>query len=153
MLTGSLTRELRTLLIPESERVRIDLDADGAAVSWWDRDEDVLRTLVNVGALAAGDQRFPADEAYPLDSFPAMAALLRAGESYLNPKDVSSLAVAASDHYDSQAGAPLIVDGEVWGELWIGRAVGRPALTGLDAHRLELAAVRLADGLAALAER
>jgi hypothetical protein len=153
MLIGSLTRELRTLLITESERVRIALDADGAAVSWWDREADVLRTLVNVGALAGGNERFPADEAYPLDSFPAMAALLRTGESYLNPKDISSLAVAASDHYGSQAAAPLIVDGEVWGELWIGRAVGRPDLTGVDAHRLELAAVRLADGLAALAER
>ncbi len=153
MLIGLLTRELRTLLITESERVRIALDADGAAVSWWDREEDVLRTLVNVGALAGGHERFPADEAYPLDSFPAMAALLREGERYLNPKDVSSLAVAASEHYGSQAAAPLVVDGEIWGELWIGRAIGRDELTGVDADLLEQAATRLADGLAALAER
>ena len=153
VLTGALTRELRTLLITEAERARIALDADGAAVSWWDRDEDVLRTLVNVGVLAEGRERFPADEAYPLDSFPTLAALLRTRESYLNPGDVSSLAVAASERYGSQAGVAVVVEGEVWGELWAGRRIGGRELTGLDVDRLELAAGRLADALAALAER
>jgi hypothetical protein len=153
VLTGSLNRELRTLLITEAERARIAIDADGAAVSWWNRDEDVLQTLVNVGMLAGDAQRFPADESYPLDSFPALAALLRTRESYLNPGDISSLALAACDRYGSHAGVVIVVEGEVWGELWAGRSIGRGDLTGVDVDRLELAAARLGDGIAALAER
>jgi hypothetical protein len=143
VLTRSL--ELQTLLITEAERARIGIDADCGAVSWWDRDADVLRTVVNVGALAEGYERFPADEGYPLDSFPAVAALLRDGVSYLN--------LAAGDGCGSQAAVAIVAEGEVWGELWAARSVGHPELTRLDVDQLELAAERLADGLAALAER
>src|SRR5215212_4351691 len=71
------------------------------------------------GLLLAGDERFPEHEIYPLDSFPAVAALLREGRPYLNPDDVSSVALSAHHRYHSHAAVPIVVEGERWGELWV----------------------------------
>jgi GAF domain-containing protein len=141
--------QLRSLLVAEAERARIAADAEYSAISHWERDTDVLRTLVNAGHLLPGEERFPEDEVYPLDTFPAVAALLRERRAYLNPDDVSSVAVAAQHRYGSHAGVPIVVAGECWGELWAARGIGHPPLTGGDVDRLHLVADRLGDALAA----
>ncbi|MER7997787.1 GGDEF domain-containing protein [Streptomyces sp. NPDC095613] len=41
-----------------------------AALSLWERDLGRLRVLVNVGALAEGEEEFPDDETYPVHRFP-----------------------------------------------------------------------------------
>ena len=45
------------------------------AASWsinrWERQDDVLRTLINVGELGPHEQRRPSDELYPLERLPA----------------------------------------------------------------------------------
>jgi GAF domain-containing protein len=140
--------QLRSLLVAEAERARIAVDAECSAISYWDHGTDVMRTLVNAGSLLPGDERFPVDEEYPLDTFPAVAALLRERRHYLNPEDVSSAAVAAHQRYGSHAGVPIVVDGECWGELWAARGLGHAPLTGGDVDQLYLVAERLADALA-----
>jgi GAF domain-containing protein len=144
----SMSTGLRCLLITEAERARIALDAEVAAVSRWEREAGILRTLVNVGTLRPGEERFPADETYPLDAFPAVAALLREGRAYLDPGDVSSASLAASQALGSHAAVPVVVEGATWGELWVARTPGAPALTELDVGTLRLGASRLGDGLA-----
>jgi GAF domain-containing protein len=144
----ALSSELRTLLIAEAERARIAVDADCAAISRWERDADKLRVLVNVGILASDYERFPSDETYPLDSFPAVARLLRTKKAYLDPGDVASAALVARDGYRSHAAVPIVVGGECWGELWIARRTGADAFTGGDVDRLHLIADRLGDALA-----
>jgi hypothetical protein len=141
--------QLRSLLVAEAERARIAVDAECSAISRWERDTDVMRTLVNAGRLLPGDDRFPEDEEYPLDAFPAVAALLRRRRHYLNPEDVSSAAVAAHQRYGSHAGVPIVIDGECWGELWAARGLGHTPLTGGDVDKLYLVAERLADALGA----
>ena len=141
--------QLRSLLVAEAERARIAVDGECSSISRWERDADVLRTLVNAGHLVPGDERFPEDEVYPLDSFPAVAALLRERRAYLNPEDVSSAAVAAYQRYGSHAGVPIVVGGECWGELWAARGLGHPPLTGGDVDQLHLVADRLGDALSA----
>jgi GAF domain-containing protein len=145
----NLSTQLRCLLLAEAERARTAVDADCAAVSRWERGTDVMRTLVNVGALLPGDDRFPDDEVYPLDSFPALAALLREGRPYLNPDDVSSVALSAHHRYHSHAAVPIVVDGERWGELWVSRKQHSAQMLGPgDLDRLHLVAERLGDALA-----
>jgi GAF domain-containing protein len=144
----SLPTEQRCVLITEAERARIALDAEMASVGCWERDAGVLRTLVNVGELEPGEERYPADELYQLDSFPAIAALLRRGRAYLDPGDVASASLAARQVLGSHAAVPVVVEGEIWGELWVARAPGRPALTEVDVGRLRIVASRLGDGLA-----
>lgn len=145
----ALPNQLRALLLAEAERARNAVAADCAAISRWDRDTDVMRTLLNVGQLLPGDERFPEDEVYPLDSFPAVAALLREGRPYVNPDDVSSVALSAHQRYYSHAAVPIVVDGVRWGELWVSRK-GRDAqmLDAGDLDRLHLVAERLGDALA-----
>jgi GAF domain-containing protein len=147
-LMVALSNQLRSLLLAEAERARATVQAHCASISRWERGSDVLRTLVNVGTLEPGEERFPEHELYPLDSFPAVAALLREGRAYLNPSDVSSAAVAAHQRYGSHAGVPIVVDGERWGELWASRRVGAHPLTEGDLDRLALIAGRLGDALA-----
>jgi GAF domain-containing protein len=146
-----LTPELRTLLVAETERARIAIDADFAAASYWDREAGVLRTLVNVGMLKRGEERFPQDEIYPLDTFPAMANLLRTGTPYLDPQDVSSAAVAAQQDYGTQAGVAIVAEGEVWGELWAARVVGGTRLGRVEVEQLTSVAERIGDAIAGYA--
>lgn len=126
------TPELRALLAAEAERTLDALGAACAAVSRWERDRGRLRTLVNAGALVAPGERAPAEEVYPLDTFPAVDALLRFGRPYLDPADVASAAVLAHMRFGSQAAVPLIVEGRVWGELWAASELGGRALTADD---------------------
>jgi GAF domain-containing protein len=144
----ALSTELRCLLIAEAERARLAVGADCASVSCWEPDTDALRVLVNVGILAPGDERIPADETYPLDSFPAVARLIRERRAYLDPGDVASAALAAGQAYVSHAAVPITVGDGCWGELWVGRRTGDRAFTGGDVDQLHLAAGRLGDALA-----
>src|SRR4051794_21192990 len=104
-----LSSELRSLLIAEAERARLAVGADCAAISHWERDGDILRVLVNVGILRPQYERLPADEVYPLDSFPAVARLLRAQIAYLDPGDVASAALVAGQGYVSHAAVPIVI--------------------------------------------
>jgi GAF domain-containing protein len=134
------TPELRTLLADRAERVLHALGVACAAISRWDRDAGVLRTVVNVGDLAAADEAFPEDEVYPLDTFPAIDALLRYGRPYLDPPDLASTAVLAHMRFGSQAAVPLVVDGRVWGEVWAAGGLGGRSLTAEDLLALATAA-------------
>jgi GAF domain-containing protein len=148
MSAPSPTPDLIALL---AEHARRAIDATGvtaAAVSYWDREDGTMRTLVNVGALHASEAAFPADELYPLDAFPAVAALLRFGRPYLDPPDVSSSAVLAALCHRSQAGVPIVFEGTVWGELWT--ASGKRALTAQDLPALSACAEAIGRMLAAV---
>jgi hypothetical protein len=147
MLT--MTSELRCLLIVEAERACAAVDGRTAAVSRWERADGLLRTLVNVGGIEGRYERFPADETYPLLTFPAVAALLLRGEAYSNPEDVSSESLAVYSRHGFHAGVPIVVDGAIWGELWAARPIGAGRFTGVDVDQLHRVAARLGDGLAA----
>ncbi len=138
------------LLAELAEHARPVMDAIGvtaAAVSWWDREHDTMRTLVNVGALHPSESSFPEDENYPLDAFPAVAALLRFGRPYLDPPDVSSSAVLAALQHRSHGAVPIVCDGEVWGELWAASA--ERSLEPQDLPALSACADRIGRMLAA----
>jgi GAF domain-containing protein len=143
----ALSAQLRSLLIAETERARIAVAADCAAISCWERDTDVLRTLVNVGILLPQYVRLPEDEVYPLDSFPTVAKLLRSRLAYLDPDDLASQALAAEQEYISHAAVPVVVGERCWGELWVGRRSGGQRFTGGDVDSLHLIADRLGDAL------
>jgi GAF domain-containing protein len=119
----------RARLAAHAETAMHGAAAACAAVSCWERDRGRLRTLVNVGTLSTGVEESPEDEVYPLDTFPATDALLRFGRLYLDPDDVASSAVLAQMGLGSQAAVPIVVEGRVWGELWVARELDTPPLT------------------------
>jgi GAF domain-containing protein len=143
-----LSTQLRCLLLAEGERARLAVGGSTCSISRWDRVPDLMTVLVNVGHLSAGYSRFPEDEMYPLDSFPAVAALLREGRPYLDPDDVSSMALTAQMGYATHAAVPIVVEDECWGELWVCRYPPSRPFTRADVDGLLRAAERLGDALA-----
>lgn len=111
------------LLECAAERVRSQLGVDTLSVSRLGRTGRDLATLVNTGVLGPGELRQPADERYPLDAFPAAAALVAHRRPYLfgsgTSADPASASLEIQLEKTSQAAAPLIVGDEVWGELWV----------------------------------
>lgn len=132
------------------------LEITGAAslsISKWERDDDAMRTLINVGQLGPHEQRFPIDELYPLAENPVVAKLLRDGEPYrtaTDDPDASPAAVAILKELDKESdlGVPILLDGEVWGEVWATTAPGAPHFDDGDVRFLQAIADRLSLVLA-----
>ena len=145
------------VLAAAAERARRALGVDTASISVWERERGSLRTLVNTGLLAPAEEARPADEVYPVDSFPALVTLLERRTPYCfglgDPVDVSSASLAASLGRETQAAAPIAWRGEVWGSLWVASVPGGRRLTAGDIPRVVRAAneiARLLDDVAAL---
>ena len=128
------------------------LEATGAsslALSRWDRDEDAIRVLINVGELSPVEQRLPDDEVYPLSAFPAVRRLVQTGIPYFTAVDdpdaeSKSVALLRKLGKESDIGVPVIVDGRVWGEIWATTAPGHPRFHAGDVRLLEGIAAQLA---------
>ena len=134
----------------EGERVCRALGVTLLSISVWERDAGILRTVINVGELGGGEAR-PAEEIYPVHSFPALVTLLERRTPYCfghgDRVDVSSASLVASLGLETQAAAPISVRGEVWGSLWIATAPGTRPLTAADLPRVVRAANEIARAL------
>src|SRR5688572_5720555 len=64
-----------------AEESRAILGAASVSISRWELEENRIRTLINVGALGPGEERWPDAELWSLDDFPHIPPLLAAGES------------------------------------------------------------------------
>jgi diguanylate cyclase (GGDEF)-like protein len=132
------------------------LEVTGAAslsISMWERDRGAMRTLINVGELGPGEERLPAAELYPLADNPQVAKLLEDGQPYRTAVDdpdapPAALRLLASLGKESDVGVPIMLDGEVWGEVWATTAPGAPRFDAGDVRFLQAIADRLALVLA-----
>jgi diguanylate cyclase (GGDEF)-like protein len=132
------------------------LEVTGAAslsISRWERERDAMRTLVNVGELGPAEERLPADEVYPLAEHPLVAKLLHDGQPYHTAVDdpnasPAAVAVLESLGKDSDVGVPIVLDGEVWGEVWATTVAGSRRFDAGDVRFLQAIADRLALVLA-----
>jgi diguanylate cyclase (GGDEF)-like protein len=132
------------------------LEVTGAAslsISKWERDDDAIRTLINVGQLGPSEERFPADERYALAAYPAVAGLLREARPYVTAVDdpdapQSAVELLRSHGKESELAVPIFLDGEVWGEVWATTAAGSRRFDGGDIRFLQAIADRLALVLA-----
>lgn len=134
-----------------AERVRRHCLADSASLSAWEPRERRVKTLVNAGRLSSEQERWPENEVYPLDSFPAVAALIGQRRPYIltpeEPGDVASEALAAALQKTSQAGAPVMLGDRLWGQLSIATHGTERVFSEADRQRLETAAELVAQGL------
>ena len=74
------------------------LGASSLSVSRWERDSDTLRTLINVGDLQPGDQRWPDHDIYPIADDPYVADLLQHGRPYVHAIDDPTITPADLDY-------------------------------------------------------
>ena len=146
---ASGSHELEEVLELTAEEARLAIGAASLAISRWDRASNTLRTLINVGELAPGEQRFPEREAYDVAATPKLRRLLMHGQPYFNAIDDPSAepdAVRALHGLgrDSEVAVPIVVEAESWGEVWAATSPGQPRFRATDVRFLEAIAGQLA---------
>ncbi|MCF6522079.1 GGDEF domain-containing protein [Streptomyces sp. JJ36] len=146
-----------------------------AAVSVWERERGSLRVLVNVGALAEGEEEYPEDESYPVHDFPEITEFLHerwasgAGEPQAwvetaegagpgGPYGGRRWGLPAADRGRAAAlrrrgrgccvVAPIVLHGRAWGELYVARGPGEPVFGSADAAFATVLAAIIAAGVA-----
>jgi diguanylate cyclase (GGDEF)-like protein len=108
----------------------------------WEREQHRLRTLINVGDLRGTWERFPADEVYALDVYPAVERLLHEGLPYVHQLDDPTLPAASKQLLEelgmaAGVGVPVVVEGRIWGTLDILAAPGGTPLSARSVPFLE----------------
>ena len=132
-----------------AEAAREAIGATSVSVSAWDRSGRVIRTLVNAGELAEGEERRPRDEAYPLDGDDAVRRFLHDGTAYRFTRDdpgipaVEQRVLVELDRLHC-AGVPIMFAGQPWGELWASRGHGEPPFEERDERFLTTIAGQIA---------
>jgi diguanylate cyclase (GGDEF)-like protein len=141
--------DLAEVLEVAAEEARAAIGAASLSVSRWDRDGGALRTIINVGTLGPGEERYPAGEIYPLGEDRSGQRVLAEGVPYFNAVDdpgADPWCVARLRRLgkESDVGVPIVVEGEPWGEVYATTALGEPRFRGEDVRFLEAVAGQLA---------
>jgi diguanylate cyclase (GGDEF)-like protein len=125
------------------------LRAASVSISRWERHAERLHTLINVGTLGPGEERWPAAEMWPLADFTYIATMLERGSSYvvdLHDPDVPDGERAVLDQLGKSSclGVPIVYEGQAWGLLELyADAVSRP-FSLADAPFVEALAAQVA---------
>jgi diguanylate cyclase (GGDEF)-like protein len=143
---------LEEVLELAAERALEALGGSSLAISRWDMESGVVRTLVNVGELGPGEERFPENETYSVHDYPSVVAVIREGRSSLAAVDDPDTDEAQRELLrrlgkESSLSVPMIFRGEPWGELWVTTAPGAPRFTDDDETFLRAIADVLAGAI------
>jgi diguanylate cyclase (GGDEF)-like protein len=143
MSLSSAVAATNSLLDPldlAAEEARAALGAMSVSVSRWQAQAEVLRTIVNVGVLAAGEQRHPSEEIYRLTDDDPLKRLLLEGRSYrgsLDDPELHQTERILLERLGRQSclAVPIMLGDVAWGELWASRG---PDQADFDEHDLRL---------------
>jgi diguanylate cyclase (GGDEF)-like protein len=143
---------LEEVLELAGERALEALGGSSLAISRWDMEAGFVRTLVNVGELGPGEERFPKDETYSINDYPSVVTVIREGGSSLayvdDPEsDSAQRQLLKRLGKESSLSVPMIFRGEPWGELWVTSAPGSPRLTAQDETFLRAIADQLVGAI------
>lgn len=120
------------------------LGAIGAAslsIERWIPDRGILRTLVNVGDLAPGEERHPVDEMYQLEGDRDLRQVLEDGGTYFCSLDDPEIAEVEAELLralgkNSSVAVPITFGGETWGQIWATRRADQQPFSERDARFL-----------------
>ena len=143
---------LEDVLELAGERALEALGGSSLAISRWDLESGVVRTLVNVGELGPGEERFPKDETYSVHDYPSVVTVIREGGSSLAAIDDPGTDEPQRELLrrlgkESSLSVPMIFRGDPWGELWVTTAPGAPRLTQDDETFLRAIADQLVGAI------
>ena len=115
--------------------------------------EGHYRTLINVGQLGPGEERFPAEEIYEIERFPMLKRMVQTGKPYFNSLDdpdcdSAAASILRSLGKSSDLGVPIEVEGENWGEVWATTTAATTPFRSEDVRFLEAIAGQLAGAIA-----
>jgi diguanylate cyclase (GGDEF)-like protein len=131
-------RELLRVALEESRRI---VGAASAALDRWDLDAGVIRTLINVGDLGPDDLTFPEDETYQVAEYTGASYTARSGVPRITTRRVVGVDPAGVHLLDrlgrgSSANVPLVVDNEIWGQLYFTTGPNEPDFSPADVELL-----------------
>jgi diguanylate cyclase (GGDEF)-like protein len=117
---------LSTLLEIAAEEARSAIRAATVSVSRLEPGTGVLRTLLNVGDLGPEESRWPEDEVYTLRPDSNLGLVLGELRTWTATVDDASIAPFELELLHalgkrSSLGAPILVDGQLWGEFYATR--------------------------------
>ena len=146
------TNSLSELLDLAAAESRSALDATSVAVSRWEAQAEVLRTVVNAGELAPGEEIHPSDEIYRLTDDDPLKQLLLEGRSYVGVVDDPDLLQTERVLLErlgrrSCLAVPIMLGEVAWGELWASRDASRPDFDDHDLRLLTAIAGQVAAGV------
>jgi diguanylate cyclase (GGDEF)-like protein len=129
-----LTRahELNDLLEMAADHACTALGAASASISQIVPDDDLIRTIINVGDLAPHEHRWPDDETYPITGDHRLMSTLQERSSWVDSVDdpdsgERDRALLQQLGKGSSLVTAIVVDGRSWGEFYATRHVGDPA--------------------------
>src|SRR3954451_19044240 len=143
---------LEEVLELAAERSLAAVNGASLSISRWDAERGVLRTLVNVGDLSPWEERFPADETYTVEEYPALRRLMSEGQDVLasvdDPDtDPAQQALLRRMGKASSLAVQMILEGQPWGELEVYTAKGQLPATADDATFLHAVADQLVGAI------
>jgi diguanylate cyclase (GGDEF)-like protein len=143
---------LEDVLELAAERSLEALGGASLAISRWDMDAGVVRTLVNVGELGPGEERFPEDETYSVQDYPHVVTLMYEGGSSLAAVDDPGTDPAQRELLrrlgkETSLSVPMILQDKPWGELWVTTAPGAPRFRPSDETFLRAIADQLVGAI------
>lgn len=129
------------------------LDAASASISRWDPDIGQVRTLLNLGQLGPEEQPEPVDEIYRADSYVHLQTMVQDLTGWSTNVDVGSasdadvqLLRALGKH--CSVGAPIPLEGRIWGELFLSRGADQPCFDDADVDLALVVAAQIGAALA-----
>jgi diguanylate cyclase (GGDEF)-like protein len=143
---------LLRLLEIAAEEARVAMEAASVSVSRLVPGTLTVKTLVNVGDLGPGEERWPEDETYEMEHFANLELVLDELKMWM--ADVRDPGLDDNERTllerlgkGSSLGAPIIVDGQLWGEFYATRHLGEPVFDRNDVAYLEALIAILAGAI------
>src|SRR3954451_15740013 len=129
---------LEEVLELAAERSLAAVNGASLSIGRWDGESGVLRTLVNVGDLSPWEERFPANEIYTVEDYPALQRLMSEGEHVFASVDDPNTDPAQAELLrrmgkESSLAVKMILEGQPWGELEVYTAEGQAPASADDA--------------------
>ncbi|NUS53151.1 MAG: sensor domain-containing diguanylate cyclase [Nocardioidaceae bacterium] len=123
------SESLFRLLELATEEARLAIDAASVSVSRLVPGSLTVRTLINVGDLGPDEERWPEDETYEMTHFANLELVVGELQTWIASiddltSDEDERKLLAQLGKGSSVGAPIVVDGHLWGEFYATRHVG-----------------------------
>jgi diguanylate cyclase (GGDEF)-like protein len=132
---------LEDVLELAAERALAALGGASLSISRWEPERGLMRTLVNVGELGPGEERFPQNETYSVRDYPSIITVMDQGRPYFATVDDPGADPAMRELLEqlgkeSSLAVPMILEGHPWGELEVMTAPGHPRVKSDDVQFL-----------------
>jgi diguanylate cyclase (GGDEF)-like protein len=147
-----LSVRLDEMLELAAEEALKALNASTCSISCLRPGTGALHTMINVGDLAPSEVRLPTDEVYQFDDYPQARALVNELRIWVtqidDPEgDPGELALLRKLGKSSSMAAPLVVDGQLWGEFYASRSARLKHFSAMDIAYTEALAAILSGAL------